>query len=98
MTDRKILFENIIECYLTENNLTETEANEIVSLNKDLKAINYMRCSLQLKKLEVPKFHVWMKQFGYAEDKECGILRKNGYLIKGHELINYRQAYENLFL
>jgi hypothetical protein len=65
MTDRKILIENIIDCYLTQNNLTEKEANEIVSLRNDLKAINYMRCCTQLKDKEALSFEGFKNEFYY---------------------------------
>ena len=44
MTDRKILIENIINYWCENNDLTEQESNEIVSLRKDLRAINYTDC------------------------------------------------------
>ena len=80
MTDRKILIENIIECYLTQNNLTETEANEIVSLRNDLKAINYMRCSTQLKSVDVISFEEWKKRFLVKTET------KNIYELRGNFL------------
>lgn len=48
MTDRKILFEKILESYMMENNLTDDEINELYSLEMDLKAINYMRSCTKL--------------------------------------------------
>jgi hypothetical protein len=83
MTDRKILIENIINYWCENNDLTERESNEIVSLRKDLKVINYTRCSTQLKEKKPLTFEEW-KSFLYKNSEITYLIGDKEYF--NHEL------------
>lgn len=46
--DRKMLIQNMVNCYLNEYNLTEEEVREVNLIESQLKAIDYAHSSTQL--------------------------------------------------
>lgn len=63
-------------------------------IEKQEKAINYTRCSIQLKDGEVPSFAYWLRDNKYEATKDSNILTKDNKNYLRHVLFkHYRNVY-----
>jgi hypothetical protein len=94
MKNTKII-NRLIDFYLEGSELTQGEHNTVRSLKEEMQAINYTRCSTQLKLVYTSDFCKWLETgFDYYE-KTSDFLNKKGYRMTFKELVSKYEQEQN---